>query len=143
MLRRVIVLGVGATLLLGGMASADFSGAIVSDGVTATMRQAAAWKLALGERHTCVITSTTAVKCWGNNMDGQLGLGNRNAVGTGPTRSITTAATTDLAATPLAIAAGGWHTCAITTTGAVKCWGQGIFGQLGNGSSDSIGDEAS
>jgi alpha-tubulin suppressor-like RCC1 family protein len=141
MLRRVVVLGMVIALLAGGVVSADFSGAVVSDGTTATMRQAAAWKLALGERHTCVLTSTNAVKCWGNNTDGQLGIGSRTSVGTSPTRSVTGSANTDIGATAVAIAAGGWHTCAITTSGAVKCWGQGIYGQLGIGSTDSVGDE--
>jgi hypothetical protein len=33
----------------------------------------------------------------------------------------------------LAITAGGFHTCAITTAGALKCWGSDEFGQTGNG----------
>jgi alpha-tubulin suppressor-like RCC1 family protein len=43
-----------------------------------------------------------------------------------------------LAGAVSAVAAGGRHTCALLTTGAVSCWGYNEYGQLGDGTtSDS------
>ena len=42
--------------------------------------------------------------------------------------------------TAVAITGGGYHTCAILDNGKVRCWGRGAEGQLGYGSTRSIGD---
>jgi alpha-tubulin suppressor-like RCC1 family protein len=82
--------------------------------------------IAAGERHTCALTTTGGVKCWGNNHDGELGDGTRKD-------KITPVDVTGLTTGVTAIAAGWRHTCALTTTGGVKCWGNNHDGQLGNG----------
>lgn len=90
--------------------------------------------------HTCAVTSSGAVKCWGKNGTGQLG----NGISSGPqTCSFGSCSTTPVDVTGLtsgvsAIVAGGDvegdHTCAWTTSWSVKCWGRNDLGQLGNGS---------
>ena len=40
------------------------------------------------------------------------------------------------------VAVGGFHTCALLTTGALACWGDGARGQVGHGDTSSVGTTA-
>ena len=79
-----------------------------------------------GETHSCVVTSVGAVLCWGRNSDGQVGDG-------ATTQRLTPTPVVGLSSGTAAVAAGNAHTCALTTGGAVACWGDNSRGQLGDG----------
>lgn len=71
--------------------------------------------------HTCGITNTNVLKCWGQNSNGQLGDGTLTA------RLSPTVIGSDYRR----VALGMNHTCAIKTNGEIFCWGKNTRGQLG------------
>ncbi len=83
--------------------------------------------IAAGPTYACAVLSNGSVRCWGDNSDGQLGVGNATAV---------LSATVSLGAgvTATAVAAGSNNVCAILTGGGVLCWGDNNFGEFGLGS---------
>ena len=81
---------------------------------------------ATGAYHSCAVTSSGAVQCWGGNQYGQLGDGTT-------TQRLTPVTVSGLGSGVVAVAAGFYHTCALTTGGAVQCWGANFTGRLGDG----------
>ncbi|RJU91782.1 MAG: hypothetical protein DWC08_05765, partial [Candidatus Poseidoniales archaeon] len=75
----------------------------------------------------CTITSDYRAVCWGTNDMGQLGQGNTNTINT--MVNVTLSSLEE----PVDIAVGKHHTCVVTSGGAIECWGQNDFGQLGRG----------
>lgn len=78
--------------------------------------------IAVGPNHTCAVISGVA-KCWGFNGQYQLGVGDTT------NRMNPTAIYTYYIGTgALAISAGVVHTCALSATSAVFCWGDNTIG---------------
>lgn len=97
--------------------------------------------LAAGPRHACALTVDKAVKCWGDNRNSQLGIlnsGNRGALLSqlGKTLPLVDLGS-GFAVSKLEL--GGQHSCALSSTGQVKCWGGNRIGQLGQDSNTNIG----
>ena len=87
--------------------------------------------IAFGRNHACGMNAG-ALECWGQNAvgeaGGQVGVAHRTPAAIG---GITFAS---VWASPVAD-----RTCGIAATSRAYCWGEGFFGQLGNGTAGSTG----
>jgi alpha-tubulin suppressor-like RCC1 family protein len=83
-----------------------------------------------GRYSVCALTGTHEMKCWGDNIAGQLG----NGLTMDSSLPVDVLLSGD---DPIAIDAGLYHACAVTSAGRVKCWGENPYGQLGNGRTDA------
>ena len=77
--------------------------------------------------HTCVLLADARVFCFGENGSGEAGDGSAGAdrLSPGPVAGL---------GASFHVATGTTHSCAIEAGGGVKCWGNGLLGQRGDGS---------
>ena len=97
--------------------------------------------IAAGFDHSLALTTNGEVYAWGNNNNGQLGLGYFGSNENNESSPVLIP-TTDLSNVS-GIAAGHSHSLAFTTNGEVYAWGNNYFGQLGLGTSGDENNESS
>ncbi len=99
-------------------------------------------KFARGAYHTCALLDGGAVKCWGANGGGALGLGDRaHRSAGGELGDALPAVALGTGRFATEITAGAGFTCVILDDGSVKCWGSNSLGQLGQGDTANRGDD--
>jgi alpha-tubulin suppressor-like RCC1 family protein len=81
-------------------------------------------QISAGQEHVCAVGMVGNVMCWGSNQYGQLGTGNKSSTSTPIGALMLTSGVKQ-------VAAGFGHTCALTTSGEVYCWGVNTYGVLG------------
>lgn len=87
-----------------------------------------ATSVAAGLVHSLALLSNGSVAAWGDNLFGELGDGNRGTVSRAPVAVLNVRNATS-------IAAGWYHSLALTSTGVVWAFGENVnHGQLGDGS---------
>jgi len=98
--------------------------------------------LARGSSAQCAILGGGALKCWGLNDQGQLGLGDKNNRGDAPGEMGDALPTVDLGTgrTARRLHASWFTSCALLDDGNLKCWGASNYGQVGNGQTADVGD---
>ena len=90
-------------------------------------------QVSAGFSHTCAVLQGGTISCWGLNVSGELGTGDRSGLSTAPARVVGID-------TAIAVSAGSHYSCAVLQEGTVMCWGENFNGQLGNGNSGRDAD---
>ena len=93
---------------------------------TTTPVQGLSLSVETGSSFSCALTASGGVKCWGWNYYGQLGDGSNDT-------SSTAVAVSGLSSGVTALRIGTHNACAVTSAGALKCWGNNENYQLGDG----------
>jgi len=101
-------------------------------------------EISAGQDHTCALLDSGDVRCWGagspaDSLGGMLGLGHNEHIGDDELPD--SVDPVDLPGPAVRVMAAGWQTCAVLQDGTLVCWGENIYGQLGLGHKDNIGDD--
>jgi alpha-tubulin suppressor-like RCC1 family protein len=86
-----------------------------------------------GSFSTCALLENQTVKCWGDNQYGQLGDGTTTGRSTPVTVPGLTGVTAIAGTTQIFGSRSEEHACALLGNGTVKCWGDNLYGQIGDG----------
>src|SRR5881396_649326 len=113
-----------ALAALGMQACSDAESVVIPPPVDAAFAS-----LSAGLLHTCGVTVTDHLYCWGWNRDGEVGDGSQSD------RVFPMRVSDGLSFRTVSV--GGGHSCAVTTAGVPYCWGLNLTGQLGDGSTTS------
>ncbi|SVE10795.1 uncharacterized protein METZ01_LOCUS463649, partial [marine metagenome] len=103
-------------------------------------------ELAAGTNFYCARSIQGLVKCWGQNNEGQLGIGNTTQYGDSVNETGTYLPFVNLGTNETAkqIVAGSAHVCALLNEGDVVCWGDNALNQVSTSSTSlNIGDHSS
>lgn len=124
------------TVTNGSAASFAYTGTLPAgvafDTTTGSFSGPVAWNenfsmVSAGFDHSCAVTTMARALCWGRNLFGNVGDGTTTNR-TNPTQ------VSGLSSGVASISAGNATTCAISQVGALRCWGLGDTGQIGDGS---------
>ena len=87
----------------------------------------------MGVHRSCALLTNITIVCWGQGSIGGLG----NGVSP-PVDSLTPVAVVGITDAK-SVAVGNYHMCAVLIDDTVKCWGENVVGQIGDGTtSDSL-----
>ena len=89
-------------------------------------------KVFAGMEHSCGITGSGEVWCWGDNFRGQLGTGSSAAY------SSVAMQVSGLPGKSIALALAHGQSCALSDSGVVTCWGWNGSGEVGDGSAFAV-----
>mmetsp|Transcript_8132 Transcript_8132/g.16217 ORF Transcript_8132/g.16217 Transcript_8132/m.16217 type:complete len:656 (-) Transcript_8132:298-2265(-) len=93
--------------------------------------------------HFCAVFTNGKIKCWAECGDGCLGYGHTDTIGDDLYEMGDNLTFVDLGANAFAaqVSCGAEHTCAVLSSGKIKCWGHNGDGQLGTGDPENRGDD--
>ncbi|KIG16938.1 Molybdopterin oxidoreductase, iron-sulfur binding subunit [Enhygromyxa salina] len=129
----------GDGIIFYGVEGCDDGNDVAGDGCSNTCTPEQVTQIVAGATHTCALLHTGAVRCWGENTFGMLGYGHTDTIG--DDEHPAAAGDIDMGGIAVQLSAGYYHTCALLDTGAVRCWGSNIVGQLGIPGQQDVGDD--
>lgn len=93
-------------------------------------------QLSVGDAHACAVTAAGGVRCWGVNSFGESGLGlgfpDASVLAIGDADSEIPLAASDVGGSGRQAFVDGNYSCAVLTTGEVRCWGSTLSGKFGD-----------